>query len=216
MQINQIPNFNLNPLKVKKNEKVKEENIHKLGTKINKEVFDITYKSEKDMENKIMTINLFNKKLLTLIIIVFLYNIYILFIGITIGFLELKQNILMFSLLVFLMFFRVLYEKNSILYNNDLFKNESIIQKIIFIIFDLSLPLGISLGNHLINLYYKTNSLHFCYFIILINGICSGNLLFFGSFLLYFEESKNSNEIQKKILFFSFGIISSFVNGYSI
>ena len=59
MQINQMPNFNLNPLKVKKNEKVKEENIHKLGTKINKEVFDITYKSEKDMENKIITINLF-------------------------------------------------------------------------------------------------------------------------------------------------------------
>jgi hypothetical protein len=75
IQINQIPNFNLNPLKVKKNEKVKEENIHKLGTKINKEVFDITYKSEKDMENKIITINLFNKNLLDLIIIAFLYNI---------------------------------------------------------------------------------------------------------------------------------------------
>ena len=211
MQINQIPNFNLNPLKVKKNEKVKEENIHKLGTKINKEVFDITYKSEKDMENKTITINLFNKKLLFLIIIAFLYNIYILFIGIAIGFLELKQNLLMFCLLVFLMFFRVLYEKNNILYNNDLFKNESIIQKIIFIIFDLSLPLGISLGNQLINLYYKTYSYYFCYFIILINGICSGNLLFFGTFLLYFEESKNNNEIQKKFLFFSLGIFSSFI-----
>ena len=123
----------------------------------------------------------------------------------------LKQNILIFSLLTFLMFFRVLYEKNNVLYSNDLFKNEPIIQKIIFVIFDFSLPLGISLGNQLINLYYKTNSLHFCYFIFLINGICSGNFLFFGSFLLYFEESKNSNEIQKKILFFFFGIISSFV-----
>ena len=211
MQINQIPNFNLNPLKVKKNEKVKEENIHKLGTKINKEVFDITYKSEKDIQNKIITINLFNKKLLSLIIILFLYNIYILFIGITIGFLELKQDILIFSILAFLMIFRVLYEKNNILYNNDLFKNESIIQKIIFIIFDLSLPLGISLGNQLINLYYKNNSIYFFYFIILINGICSGNLLFLGIFLLYFEESKNSNEIQNKFLFFSFGIISSFI-----
>ena len=109
------------------------------------------------------------------------------------------------------MFFRVLYEKNNVLYSNDLFKNEPIIQKIIFVIFDFSLPLGISLGNQLINLYYKTNSLHFCYFIFLINGICSGNFLFLGSFLLYFEESKNSNEIQKKILFFFFGIISSFV-----
>ena len=69
MQISQIPNFNLNPLKVKKNEKVKEENIHKLGTKINKEVFDITYKSEKDMENKTITINLFNKKLYLLFLI---------------------------------------------------------------------------------------------------------------------------------------------------
>ena len=209
--INQIPNFNLNASKVKKNEKVKEENIHKMGTKINKEVFDIIYKNKNDIKNEIITYNLCNKNLFKLIISIFFYNIYILLIGLLIGIFDLKQDILMFVSLILLTYIRVLYEKYNLLYNYDLFKNEPIIQKVILIIIDFLFPIGIFLGNKLINIYYKTNSLQFCNFIIFIKGVCSGNLLYCGIFLLYFEENKNNFDIKNKFMFFSIGIIISFI-----
>ena len=137
----QIPKFNLNPTKVKKNEKAKDENIHKIGTKINKEVFDIVYKSAKESNNKTIVINLFNKKYFRLIINIFLYNIYFLFIGIFVGFFHFKEKILLFILLIIVTIIRILYEKNNIMYNNDLFKNEPIIQKSILIIIDLIFPM---------------------------------------------------------------------------
>ena len=212
----QIPKFNLNATKVKKNEKVKEDNIHKIGTKINKEVFDIVNKSEKDIDNKSITINLCNEKLFILIIKILIYNIHILLIGIFIGFLNLKGNIMIFIFLILLTLFRVLYDKNIIMYNNDIFKNEPIIQKIILIILDLIYPIGIIIGNHLFNIYYKQYYLSTYYnnIIIILKGICSGAFLFYGIFLLYFEETKNNIDIQNKFLFFSFGIILSFIIVY--
>ena len=208
----QIPKFNLNATKVKKNEKVKEENIHKIGTKINKEVFDIINKSEKDIDNNEITINLCNEKLFILIINIFIYNIHFLFIGIFVGFLNLKGNILIFIIILFILLFRVIYEKNIIMYNNDVFKNEPIIQRMILIIIDLIYPIGIILGDRLINIYYKNNniSIYNCT-IISIKGICSGIFLFCGVFIFYFEETKNNIDIQNKFYFFSLGIIFSFI-----
>ena len=206
-----IPKFNLNASKVKKNEKVKEENIHKIGTKINKEVFDIVYKSEKEEKNKIITINLCNKDLCKLIINIFIYNIHFLFIGIFVGFFNLNENLIMFIAFIVIIVFKIIYEKNNIMYNNDLFKNEPIIQSVIFIIIDLIFPAGIILGNQLINLYYKNNLIKYYYLLIFINGICSGTLLFCGLFLFYFEETKNSADIKNKFIYFSVGIMISFI-----
>ena len=204
----QIPKFNLNPSKVKKNEKVKEENIHKIGTKINKEVFDIVYKSKKELENKIITINLCNKDFFKLIINIIVYNLYFLFIGILVGLLNLEKNLMLFVIIILLMVFIILYEKNNIIYNNDIFKDEPIIQKTIFVIFDLIFPIGIILGDRLINFYYQTEKIKL---FIIIKGICCGNILFFSTFLLYFEETKNNEDIQNKFLFFSLGTIISFI-----
>ena len=207
----QIPKFNLNATKVKKNEKVKEENIHKIGTKINKEVFDIAYKSEKEVKNQIIAINLCNKDFFKLIVYIIVYNIYFLFIGILVGFSDFEGNILIFTLFILLTLFRIIYEKNNMMYNNDLIKNEPIIQKALLIIIDSIFPSGIVIGNKLINLYYKTSLKKYCYLIILMNGISSGNLLFCGIFLFYIEETKNNTDIQSKFLFFSIGIITSFI-----
>ena len=162
----QIPKFNLNPTKVKKNEKAKDENIHKIGTKINKEVFDIVYKSTKETNNDTVVINLFNKKYFRLIIIIFLYNIYFLFIGIFVGFFHFKEKMFMFIILIIVTIIRILYEKNNIMYNNDLFKNEPVIQKSILVVIDLIFPMGIILGNIFIKHYYKSNSIKYFYLII--------------------------------------------------
>ena len=208
---NQIPTFNLNATKVKKNEKVKEDNIHRIGTKINKEVFDITYKNKQEIQNNTITINLCNKQLIILVIDVIIYNIYFLFLGILIGFLDLKGNILQFIFLVLLLSFRVTYEENNILYNYNLFKNEPAIQKMLLFIFDLIFPLGIFLGNIFINLYYKYNLAQYSNYIIVLKGLCCGNCFFCSIFLFYFEETKNNTDIQHKLLIFALGIIASFI-----
>ena len=65
------------------------------------------------------------------------------------------------------------------------------------------------IGNMLINIYYKINSLNFFYLIIIIKGLCASNILFCGTFLFYLEETRY--DIQNNFLFFSIGIFISFI-----
>ena len=187
----------VNANKIKKNEKVKDENIRKIGTKVNKEVFDEIAQSN-DLNEKLILINLCNKNFLSTFLIIFIYSIRCFIQGFLIGLIQFQKQIL---LIYFFVYFRILFEIHTLCCKLILTKSDNMVYIILILFFSLITPLGIFLGLLLLN-YLSLKILSFLF------SFSAGTFIYISTIECILEEFE-CDKNRKFILFFCGVLICS-------
>ncbi len=187
----------VNANKIKKNEKAKDENIRKIGTKVNKEVFDEIAQSN-DLNEKLIIINLCNKNILSTFLIILIYSIHCFIQGFLIGLIQFQKQIFLIYLFVY---FRMLFEIHALSYRLILTKIDNMIYIILILFFSIMTPLGIILGLLLLNHI----SLKLLSFLL---SFGAGTFIYISTIECILEEFE-CDKNKKFILFFSGVLICS-------
>ena len=186
----------VNANKIKKNEKAKDKNIRKIGTKVNKEVFDEIAQSN-DLNEKLIIINLCNKNILSTFLIILIYSIHCFIQGFLIGLIQFEKQLF---LIYFFVYFRILFEIHTLSCRLILTKIDNMIYIILILFFSLITPLGIFLGLFFLN-YLSFEILSFLF------SFSAGTFIYISTIECILEEFEIGLDKNKKFILFFSGVL---------